>query len=198
MIASLTGLVEKASPGQLILNVGGVGYLVHVPMSTFVRLPPVGETARVSTVTIVREDEISLYGFATDAEQWLFTLLQEVTGVGPKLALKILSGIEPQKLRDALAGRDTAMLTSISGVGKKLAERLVLELKDKVGQIQGIEQVGPSTQVSTPVAQEAAEALTALGYPLRVAKKAVEAAFTESMSVEETVRQALKLLAPKR
>lgn len=198
MIASLTGVVERATPGAVVLAVGGVGYLVNVPLSTYVRLPPVGETARLLTVMVVREDEISLYGFSSDAEQWLFTLLQEVTGVGPKLALKILSGMEPKRLRDALSSGDLAMLSSISGVGKKLAQRLVVELRDKVGASDGSDPTTLPAGGAAVAINEAAEALAALGYQPRVAKRAVEAAAQAGMSVEEVVREALKLLAPKR
>jgi len=198
LIASLSGIIERSAPGQIVLNVGGVGYLLHVPLSTFTRLPGVGEAASLSTVMVVREDEISLYGFSSEAEQGLFTLLQEVTGVGPKLALKILSGLEPLRLRDALSRGDLALLSSISGVGKKLAQRLVVELKEKAGAVSGVELPELAAKAPAPAETEATEALVSLGYPPRVARRAVDAAFRESMGVEEAVREALKFLAPKR
>lgn len=198
MIASLTGVVEKTLPGQVILNVHGVGYLVHVTMNTFTSLPPVGESARLATTMIVREDDISLYGFSSEAEKWLFTLLQEVSGVGPKLALKILSGLEPRRLRDALSGGDLAMLSSISGVGKKLAQRLVVELKDKVGSFEGMMPAPELPGQAGPAEKEAVDALVALGYQQRVARRAVDEAALSASGVEALIREALKLLAPKR
>jgi Holliday junction DNA helicase RuvA len=197
MIASLTGVVEQSTPGEVIVNVGGVGYLVSVPLSTFARLPAEGKEARLLVVTILREDEIRLFGFSTEAEKWFFQLLQNVTGVGPKLALKILSGMEPNRLRDAISLGDLALLTSVSGVGKKLAERLVVELRDKVGAIEGLGL--PAASAAGTADSEAADALTALGYPPKVARQAVEAAVREGASgVETIIREALKRLAQKR
>ncbi len=200
MIASLSGEVERLVTGEVVVNVGGVGYLVSVPLSTFATLPEVGKAVKLNIVTVVKEDEISLYGFATMPEERIFKLLQGVNGVGPKLALKILSGLDPARLSDALGKGDVAMLTSISGVGKKLAERLVVELRDKVGAIEGFEGLGPGAGgvLQTTGESEAADALTGLGYPAKVARRAVEAAAKEGMGVEEIVREALKMLAPKR
>lgn len=197
MIASLTGIIERSEPGTVVMNVNGVGYLVSVPMPTFVRLPAPGEAARLSIVTVVREDEIALYGFASDGEERLFGLLREVTGVGPKLALKILSGMEAGRLSGAIGAGDTALLSTLPGVGKKLAQRLIVELRDKVGAIPAFE-VG-ATQIKVgPVGTEACEALASLGYPPRIAKRAVEEALVDGMGVEDVVREALKRLAPKR
>lgn len=198
MIASLTGIIERSEPGQVVLNVGGVGYLVSVPMPTFMRLPGVGETARLAIITVVREDEISLYGFSSEGEERLFRLLQEVTGVGPKLALKILSGMDAGKLSEAIGGGDAAMLATLPGVGKKLAQRLIVELRDKVGAIPTLDGGAVSTVKVGPVGAEALEALTGLGYPPRVAKRAVEESMADGMGVEEVVKAALKRLAPKR
>lgn len=197
MIASLTGIIERSEPGAVVMNVNGVGYLVSVPMPTYMRLPGIGESARLSIVTIVREDELSLYGFATEAEERLFGLLREVTGVGPKLALKILSGMEAGRLSEAIGMGDTALLATLPGVGKKLAQRLVVELRDKVGAIPRVDTGAPTAKVG-PVATEACEALGALGYAPRVAKRAVEEAYADGMTVEDVVREALKRLAPKR
>lgn len=199
MIASLTGTIERTSQGRIVLNVGGVGYLVNVPLSTQMKMPGEGGTAKLNIITVVREDDISLYGFATEAEEMMFTLLQDVNGVGPKLAQKILSGIEPQKFRNAIIGNDLNMLSSITGVGKKLAQRLVVELKDKVIVLPGHglepEDLGP---VAGPMESEAVEALSALGYQPRVARRAMETARREGQTVEELIRDALKVLAPKR
>lgn len=197
MIASLAGVVERSLPGEVVIGVGGVGYRVHVPLSTFARLPSVGGEARLRIFTVVREDEISLYGFATEAEEWLFRLLLEVNGVGPKLALRVLSGIEAERLRDALSTGDTALLATISGVGKKLAQRLVVELREKVGTLEGFERAAPSSADS--VVSETADALLALGYQPKIARQAAETARREgAATVGDAVRAALRMLAPKR
>lgn len=197
MIASLTGIVERSEPGQVVLNVHGVGYLVSVPMPTFMRLPGVGETARLSVITVVREDEISLYGFSSEGEERLFNLLREVTGVGPKLALKILSGMDARRLSEAIGGGDAAMLATLPGVGKKLAQRLIVELREKVGSIPTLDSSTGAVRAG-PVSTEAMEALAALGYPPRVAKRAVEESIADGLGVEDVVKAALKRLAPKR
>lgn len=197
MIASLTGVLESCVPGEVVVNVGGVGYLVNVSLPTFAKLPGEGEKARLLVVTVVREDEIRLFGFATDAERKLFQLLQDVSGVGPKLALKVLSGMEPDRLANAIRQGDLRLLTSVSGVGKKLAERLVVELRDKLGAVEGPAGVAAAPR-GTPES-EAADALTALGYLPRVASQAVEAARADGAAgVEDLIREALKRLAQKR
>lgn len=201
MIASLTGIIELGPPGEVIVQVGGVGYRVMVTNSTLAQLPTGGdEEARLRITTVVREDDISLFGFATEAEQWLFSLLQGVSGVGPKLALKILSGIQPERLLDALSTEDTALLTTIPGVGKKMAQRLVVELKDKAGSAEGLAGLSssPSKAAAAPSAQEAVEALVGLGYPAKTARDAIDAAQSgPEQSVEELIRDALKHLASK-
>jgi Holliday junction DNA helicase RuvA len=169
-----------------------------IPSSTFSQLPSPGNEARLRITTVVREDDISLYGFASEPEQWLFTLLQGVSGVGPKLALKILSGIQPERLRDALSTEDTALLCTIPGVGKKMAQRLVVELRDKAGSIVGLAPAGAGKGAPAPAAQEAAEALIGLGYPIKTARDAIDAALTgPEQAVEELIRDALKHLAAK-
>ncbi len=198
MIASLTGTIESGPPGEIIVQVGGVGYRVLIPNSTFSQLPAPGGEARLRITTVVREDDISLYGFASEAEQWLFALLQNVTGVGPKLALKILSGIQPERLSDALSAEDTALLCTIPGVGKKMAQRLVLELRDKVGSIMGLALPKTRAGAAAPAAQEALEGLISLGYPVKTARDAIDAALTDpTQTVEELIRDALKRLASK-
>ncbi len=195
MIASLSGRVERAVPGHVVVEVGGVGYLVHVPLSTYADLPAPGRDCRLRVVTVVREDEISLYGFATAEEEEIFRLLQGVSGVGPRLALKILSGLSAPALRRALGTADHRALTAVPGVGKKLAERLVVELRDKVGAGGEAPARGPTGQVES----DALEALASLGYAAKVARDAVEAASAGGASgLEELVRESLKRLASKR
>lgn len=196
MIASLAGRVERSSPGEVVVDVGGVGYRVHVPLSTYAALPGVGRECRLRVLTAVREDEIRLYGFATAEEEELFGLLQGVTGVGPKLALKVLSGVSAQNLRSALAHADMGVLTSVPGVGKRLAERLVVELRDKVGPAVASSAASPA---EGRVDAEALEALAALGYPPKVARRALESARKAgAMTLEDLVREALRGLAGKR
>jgi len=196
VIASLSGRVERSVPGQVVVDVGGVGYRVHVPLSTFAALPGAGRECRLRVVTVVREEEISLYGFATAEEEELFRLLQGVNGVGPRLALKVLSGLSASNLRQALAAADYGMLTTVPGVGKRLAERLVVELRDKVGAPGDTAAPAPAEDRTTA---EALEALMALGYPQKTARRAVDAARAAGATVlEEVVREALRGLAGKR
>src|ERR1035437_2325497 len=131
MIALLTGRIAHKSPDHIILDVQGVGYCVHIPFSTYYELPEEGGTASLHIHTSVREDAILLYGFRTRLEKSFFQLLIAVTGVGPKLARDILSNIQPGPLAQALGQSDIQKLSTIPGIGKKTAERLVLELKDK-------------------------------------------------------------------
>lgn len=199
MIASLTGTVERRAPGEVVVHVGGVGYGVAVSLSTFAELPGADRECRLRVVTVVREDAITLYGFVTAEEEELFRLLQGVTGVGPKLALKILGGMRAAALRQALAGEDATSLTAISGVGKKLAQRLVMELKDKVGSL--LPDGGHGAAPATPggPAGDALAALEALGYPRRVAEPALAgAAAAGAEEIQELIREALKRLAPRR
>ncbi len=197
MIASLSGRVERASPGEVVIDVGGVGYRALVSLTTFAELPAPGRECRLRVVTVVREDEITLYGFTTADEEELFRLLQGVTGVGPRLALKILSGLSVSALRRALAVADLATLTRISGVGKKLAERLALELKGKLG-APG-EAAGTVPGAPRGAGDEALEALESLGYPRKTAEAALETARSGGAATLETlVRDALRALAPRR
>ncbi len=197
MIAALTGRVMRTSPGGAVIDVGGVGYKVSLPLSSWSLVATIGAEVLLRIVTVVREDEISLYGFATEEEETLFTLLQNVTGVGPKLALKILSGIDPERLRAGIGSGDTALLTSISGVGKKMSERMVVELRDKVGELP--DTGGSSPLVGAHAAVEAVDALTNLGYPQKIAQRAVDSLAADAdAGVEDIIKMALKALAPKR
>ncbi len=197
MIARLRGRVERLGPGEVVVDTGGVGYRVSVPLSTYAALPPADRECLLRVVTVVREDEIRLYGFSTADEEELFGWLQGVTGVGPRLALRILSGLSAPELRKALAREDVRALTAVPGVGKKLAQRLVLELRERAGRA---EPPGPGAPAAAAdEAGDAVTALEALGYPRRVAAEAVDrvrAAGVEGL--EETVRQALRRLAPRR
>lgn len=183
MIAFLEGtLVEKAG-GRAVLSVGGVGYDVHVPGSTLARLPAVGKAASVYTRMVVRDDGITLFGFASADERELFDLLVTVTGVGPKVALSFLSVLSPTALRRAVGGGDVAALTIVPGVGKKVAQRVVLDLKDKLG--------GDVVIVDGPLA-DVREALLSLGLSPQEASEAMVGLPDGDRPVEELLRDALQ------
>lgn len=179
MIGRLSGIVLESRPDRLVLDVSGVGYELTVPLGTFAALPPPGERATLHVATIVREDAIQLFGFATAEERAVFGKLLSVTGIGPKLAVTILSGIPLPELVGAIAAQNVKRLSAIPGVGKKLAERLGLELRDTLS--------GMAATVSSPapaslsaLAEDAVGALLNLGYRRPQAEAAVEAASKEA------------------
>src|ERR1700751_454515 len=202
MIAFLDGELAEAWPTQVIVSVHGVGYLAQIPLSSFEHLPPVGQRVRLLTHLVVREDAHLLFGFLSSAERDLFRLLlQHVTGVGPKLALAVLSGMSVSQFKAAVVHQDIAALARISGVGKKTAERIVLELKDKVGVAAAWESAS-AAHAPTPEQQQANEAvlaLIALGYKQADAHKAVhdlqQKGEGQGKSAEELVKLALKRIA---
>ena len=169
MIGFLRGALLRKTPQELILDVSGVGYRVLVPISTFCRLGDQGAEAQLLIHTHVREDQLVLYGFATPVELELFEKLISVSGVGPKVALGVLSGIEAEDLVHAIRGNDVARLTRVPGVGKKTAERLILELKDKIAALH----VGTAEpQTSSPKRTDLLSALANLGYSSAEADRA--------------------------
>ena len=206
MIATLSGILFVKHPGHVIVDVCGVGYEAQVSGRTYDRLPPAGDEVFLHIYTSVREDAITLFGFASLEEKELFLLLNTVSGVGPKLALGILSGISAPELCEALSTKNMARLTALSGVGKKTAERLCVELRDKVAQYYT---PGPGTEramaeealVEGDNVQDALSALTNLGYPQALAWQAlrkVQKLHPEDMGalkVEELIREALRTFA---
>ena len=175
MIAVLRGSIAEKTPSRIVVDVGGVGYDVLVPLSTFYVLGEHGAAITLRIHTHVREDVIALYGFATKLEQDLFERLIAINGIGPKLALAVLSGIEPAELIRAVRTQDVVRLTGIPGVGKKTAERIGLELKDRLPP--SLEAAGPVPPASTPADQlrdDLPSALVNLGYQRPLAEKAVE------------------------
>jgi Holliday junction DNA helicase RuvA len=178
VIGSLRGQLLRKAPQEVLVDVGGVGYRVHVPVSTFYRLGDAGSEVRLLTHTHVREDALALFGFATEAEQALFERLIAVAGVGPRVALSILSGIEADELVDALRRQDLARLTRIPGVGRKTAERLVVELKDKVA---GLVPAAPAAapEPAGGLKADLVSALANLGYSRPEAEKAVQRALAQ-------------------
>lgn len=195
MIAHLRGRLFSKTPGHAIVEAGGVGYEVIISIPTFTALPAEGAEVSLHIYTQVREDILALYGFLDLKEKRLFERLITVTGVGPRLAVTILSGLSPERTVNAIRSQDHATLTHIPGVGKKLAERLVVELKDKLEDMA----VAPAAVVSAgPAAEDVLSALTNLGYQRPAAQKAIEAAVEKDKSLGQNFdglfRAALKVI----
>jgi holliday junction DNA helicase RuvA len=188
MIGSLQGVLADKAPPRMLIDVAGVGYEVEAPMSTFYTLPPLGSNVRLRIHHVLREDASLLFGFATEAERSLFRGLLKVSGVGPKLALGVLSGVTAESFQQAVQTDDVAGLTKIPGVGRKTAERLVIEMRDYfrlaptstgAGMIQG-------------ASGEAINALIALGYKPAEATRLLDSVSDRAQSTEELIRAALK------
>ncbi len=198
MITFLKGLLDESFPNRAVVDVGGVGYAVHIPISTYDALPGPGQPVRLFTHLQVREDAHELYGFASEAERDLFRLLiNQVTGVGPKLALAVLSGMPVATFKACVAGNDLAALGRIKGVGKKTAERIVVELRDKVGVAAAWQAAAAGAPARQSQANDAVLALVSLGYRQPDAAKAVEAFLKEAEGEPATdaiLRGALRLL----
>jgi Holliday junction DNA helicase RuvA len=199
MIGFLEGKLRAKSPEYVIVDVHGVGYHVHVPLSTFYDLPELGQPVGLNIHTYVREDVIQLYGFRTIAEKEMFLLLTGINGVGPKLAVGILSGISPDELRQVVILQDYLRLKNIPGVGKKIADRVMLELRDKV-QGKTKERTGPARPFMEAgnAFADAFSALVNLGYRPAEAEKALKRvleALGENPSLEDLLKGALKALA---
>ena len=197
MIALLRGNVIEKHPSRLIVDVGGVGYDVLVPLSTFYVVGDAGAGVTLRVHTHVREDVIALYGFATGLEQDLFERLIAINGIGPKLALAVLSGIEPAEFIKAIRLQDVARLTAIPGVGKKTAERIVLEMKDRLPAVlqaagQGAAALRPEDQLR----DDLLSALINLGYQRPAAEKAIEKALADTANppFDQALRQVLRAL----
>jgi Holliday junction DNA helicase RuvA len=199
MIGWLRGRLVEKHPDRLILDVGGVGYEVHVPLSTFYTLPDPGADVQLRIRTHVREDQITLFGFAAALEQQLFDRLIGVSGIGPRLALAVLSGIEPDDLVRAVRTGDIARLTGIPGIGKKTAERIALELKDKLpaGAVPAAAGAA-SAPAEADQRSDLISALVNLGYQRQAAERAVDAALRAlgpGAAFEAALRQALRGLS---
>ena len=194
MIGSLIGLIKEKKPSLLLLEVNGVGYEINVPLSTSFQLPKKGESAYLLTHLIVREDQHTLYGFATEEERNLFRTLIKISGVGAKMALTILSGINVNGFVQSVINEDIDTLVHLPGIGKKTAERLIVEMKDRIDGITDNLESSASTIAETSIAVEATNALVNLGYKNNEAKKILDNIDTNGISVEELLRQALKSL----
>jgi Holliday junction DNA helicase RuvA len=199
MIAFLKGNLLKKTTDTLIIDNGGIGYEVIAPLSTFYALPEEGEEISLHIYTHVREDAFILFGFKTALEKKIFRLLISVSGIGPKLAVNILSGIGPDTLLEAIAAGDLVRLQSIPGVGKKTAERIILELKDKAQKL-GTDLVTPSRITifkDKTIPDDALSALLNLGYTSKAARIAVDKAISNvtDASLETLIKEALRLLS---
>ena len=198
MIAQLRGRILEKHPNRIVVDVNGVGYDVAVPLSTFYGLGEPGSDVALRIHTHVREDALALYGFASALEQELFERLIGVSGIGPKVALAVLSGIEPFDLIRAIEQADLARLTAIPGVGKKTSERIVLELKDRLPRAQVVTMAaGHAGSEPAALRDDLLSALVNLGYHRPLAEKAVAAALktTPDGGFERTLKQALRELA---
>lgn len=198
MIGRLHGVLRHKEPPTLLVDVGGVGYELDAPMTTFYELPPVGEQITLYTHLVVRQDAHLLYGFARETQRRLFRGLLKVNGVGPRVALAVLSGLSDEEFTRCVAQADIARLTKVPGIGRKTAERLVIELRDKLPQDAPWPAIhatvdGPTTPAD-PV-NEAVSALVSLGYKPNEASRAVRGVSTQGASAEEIIRQALKGMA---
>jgi holliday junction DNA helicase RuvA len=196
MIVFLEGTLVEKQPTRAVLNVEGVGYEVFIPLSTYDALPTENNACRILTYEHVREDLHALYGFATEAERRMFLLLLLVTGVGPKIALGALSGITVRDLKVAVVQGDVKRISSISGIGKKTAERVIMELRDKLSEGEALEAVSgaPELSATDTRTRDALLALISLGYKQAEAQKLVQTALTAlkpDAGVEDLIRRAL-------
>ncbi len=197
MIAYLEGKLIEKNPTHLVLEVNGVGYSINIPVSSYAAIGEAGQTVKVLTHQYVRQDELRLYGFASRQEKGLFELLISVNGVGPRVALGILSSIPVQDFQRSVLGEDLDVLTHISGVGKKTAQRLIVELKEKLSKVDlGIgEGLEAKERVTIASDEEAVLALVSLGYNKLDARKAVQKVNSESeesLPIEEMIKKALR------
>ncbi len=199
MIGRVRGVLAHKQPPHLLVDVHGVGYEIEAPMSTFYVLPPLGDEVTLYTHLVVREDSHALFGFAREAERLLFRNLLRVNGVGARLALGILSGVSTEEFVRCVHEQDTDSLTRLPGVGRKTAERLIMEMKDRLGEWED-----PGGAVAPPVAggagqrpaAEAVSALVTLGYKPQEASRMVRGVDTQGLGSEEIIRRALQGLMP--
>lgn len=198
MIAHLRGRLLEKQPNRVIVDVSGVGYDVHVPLSTFYEMVETGDEIALRIHTHVREDALVLYGFATVLELQIFERLISVSGIGPKLALAVLSGIEPNELVSAIRTADVSRLTGIPGIGRKIAERIGLELKDKMASFLSAEMAASHVAATGETLREdVLSALMNLGYHRPLAERALDAALKKGADpgFENTLKQALRELS---
>ena len=200
MIGQIRGVIIEKQPPQLVMDVGGIGYEIDAPMSTFYHLPDVGQTVTLLTHFVVREDAQLLYGFYTRDERHLFRTLLKVNGIGPRSALAILSSVTPDEFVRCVLNNDTAGLVKLPGIGKKTAERLVIEMRDKLSDWCQGATLTPMTSRAQPsgrqaILQDAIAALMTLGYKQQEANRLVAKVDDNAMGSEELIRFALREMA---
>lgn len=197
MISHLNGIIEFIGQNEVVIEVGSVGYHVNVPSAVLSRLPQVGEKVKLYTIQIVREDDISLYGFLNKEERALFAMFLSVSGIGPKLAMALISGFSLDRLVSGIAQGDIALISSISGIGRKTAERIVVELKEKIARAYALKpsEMAIGVKGDQAVLSDSISALIALGYSPREARETIMGLEVEKVnSVEEVIKKALKTL----
>ena len=193
MIAQISGTLAHKLPGEVIVDVGGVGYQVFIPLNVFYRLPEVGSSVRLYIHTHLREDALQLFGFRAAEEKQVFLLLNSVSGIGPKLAVNILSGIPAEELVEAVKDGNQVRLVSIPGVGKKLAERLIVELRDKVAALEPSASTATAQNSEAQLIQDAVSALVNLGYKkAEVEKNVREMIENGKRTLEELIKEVLR------
>ena len=201
MIALISGKIASKSISNVIIDVQGVGYRVFIPLTTFYELPETGAIITLHIHTNVKEDAINLFGFYTTQERDLFQLMISVSGIGPKMSMNILSGIPAQELLGAISDGNVNKLTRIPGVGKKMAERLILELKEKVIKkmmMEELPQANAQNRLDDMIAEDVISALVNLGYKSNVAKDALDKAIRESsgeMVMDQLLKKTLKIIS---
>lgn len=196
MISYLKGILVKKSPTEIIVDVGGIGYFVNISVSTYEQLSEIDSEVYILTHHHIREDAQLLYGFATEHEREMFKMLISVSGIGPKMAQTILSGIRPDELAKTISISAISTLTAIPGVGKKTAERLVLELRDKVAKMEGSDKIFDFPNSGASIRSEALTALVSLGFSREKAEQSLRGVLNDvngkSISVEELIKRALQ------
>jgi Holliday junction DNA helicase RuvA len=197
VIAQISGTLAQKVPGEIVVDVVGVGYQIFIPLNVFYRLPEIGAPVSLQIHTHVRDDALQLFGFQDLAEKQIFLLLISVSGIGPKLAVNILSGIPAEELARALKVGDQARLVAIPGVGRKLAERMIVELKDKLATLSTTGVESPKPEIGSHVMQDAVSALVNLGYKRPEAEKMVrEVLRSGDRSLENVLKDTLRRLSP--
>jgi Holliday junction DNA helicase RuvA len=196
VIAQISGTLAHKMPGEIVVDVGGVGYQVFIPLNVFYRLPELGATVRLHIHTHLREDALQLFGFQEPEEKQVFLQLNGVAGIGPKLALNILSGIPADELTRAIKEGDQLRLVSIPGVGKKLAERMIVELRDKFATLEGHISEAPAQGRDPQLNQDAVSALVNLGYRKgEVEKNVRDSLHSGKQSLEEVIKDVLRRMS---
>jgi len=197
MIATLTGILKFKSPTEILVEVHGIGYTISIPLSTYEKLGDLGSSVSLLTHFHVREDAMLLFGFSTEEERRLFKLLISVSGIGPKIAQSTLSGMNVEELKSHIVGGNVNALMAIPGVGRKTAERLIVELRDKAGKtLTESEPISVIGMATAAMRIEALQALTSLGYNRQIAEKAIRLVVKEAegstISLEELIKRALR------